>query len=97
MIRRIFDALAPGGALILSEKLLEEDAEKDAFVTMLHHDFKRANGYTELEIARKRAALEDVLRRESWESHRGRLLEAGFAIAERWFQCYNFASIIAVK
>jgi tRNA (cmo5U34)-methyltransferase len=61
----------------------------------LHHAFKRANGYSELEIAQKRAALEAVLIPETLDVHRARLREAGFAAADVWFQCFNFASLLA--
>lgn len=92
LIERIHSGLRPGGALILSEKitagpLLEE----------LHLDFKRANGYSELEIAQKRTALENVLIPESVDTHMKRLRDAGFGEARLWFQCLNFVSLLAIK
>ena len=69
----------PGGALILSEKLRFEDDEEQQLLTDLHIAFKRANGYSELEIAQKRSAIENVMKPDSLESHRQRLLEAGFS------------------
>lgn len=86
----------PGGALILSEKLRFEDAEAHALLTDLHVAFKRANGYSELEIAQKRSALENVMHPDSLEEHRERLLAAGFSKVVPWFQCLNFASLIAL-
>lgn len=97
LLARVHRQLVPGGALILSEKLRFPDPAQDARLAELHHDFKRANGYSELEISRKRAALEDVLRRDSWEEHRDRLEGCGFAVVERWFQCYNFVSMLAIR
>lgn len=36
----------------------------------LHHTFKRANGYSELEVSQKRNALENVMRTDSIETHK---------------------------
>jgi tRNA (cmo5U34)-methyltransferase len=63
----------------------------------LHHDFKRAHGYSDLEIAGKRDSIENVLVPESLDQHRERLRDAGFSSSDVWFQCFNFASIIALK
>lgn len=59
-------------------------------------DFKRANGYSDLEIAQKRSAIEHVMKPDSFEEHQARLLEAGFSKVVPWFQCLNFASMIAL-
>ncbi|QEY64367.1 carboxy-S-adenosyl-L-methionine synthase CmoA [Metapseudomonas lalkuanensis] len=96
LLSRIHKALMPGGALILSEKLRFEDAEEHQLLTELHIAFKRANGYSELEIAQKRSALENVMHPDSLEEHRERLLAAGFSKVVPWFQCLNFASLIAL-
>jgi tRNA (cmo5U34)-methyltransferase len=63
----------------------------------MHHDFKRANGYSELEISQKRSMLENVMLTDSVETHKARLHKAGFEHAELWFQCFNFGSLVAVK
>jgi tRNA (cmo5U34)-methyltransferase len=62
----------------------------------LHHDFKRSQGYSGLEIAQKRDAIDNVLIPETAEVHRIRLTEAGFSRSSVWFQCLNFASLIAI-
>jgi len=96
LLGRIRRALVPGGALILSEKLRFEDEQEQALLTDLHIAFKRANGYSELEIAQKRSAIENVMKPDSLETHRQRLLDAGFSQVVPWFQCLNFASLIAL-
>lgn len=96
LLTRIRQALLPGGALILSEKLRFEDEQQHALLTDLHIAFKRANGYSELEIAQKRSALENVMKPDSLEQHRERLLAAGFSQVVPWFQCLNFASLVAL-
>lgn len=96
LLTRLRGALIPGGALILSEKLRFENADDQALLTELHLDFKRANGYSELEIAQKRAAIENVMKPDSLEQHTVRLQAAGFSRVIPWFQCLNFASLIAL-
>lgn len=95
LLARIHAGLRPGGILILSEKIAGEDPAADALLIEMHHAFKRANGYSELEISRKRTALEHVLVPESLASHRQRLARAGYARADLWFQCFNFVSLVA--
>ncbi|HIQ41254.1 carboxy-S-adenosyl-L-methionine synthase CmoA [Ectopseudomonas khazarica] len=96
LLTRIRQALLPGGALILSEKLRFEDDTQHELLTELHVAFKRANGYSELEIAQKRSAIENVMKPDSLEQHRERLLAAGFSKVVPWFQCLNFASLVAL-
>lgn len=92
LIEKIYSGLRPGGALILSEKVTGEPMLEE-----LHHDFKKANGYSELEIAQKRTALEKVLIPEPVETHLRRLRSAGFGRVQPWFQCLNFVSLLAIK
>jgi tRNA (cmo5U34)-methyltransferase len=96
LLTRIHRSLLPGGALILSEKLRFDDDQEHALLADLHVAFKRANGYSELEIAQKRSAIENVMKPDSLEQHRERLLAAGFTKVVPWFQCLNFASLIAL-
>ena len=97
ILQRIYDGLNPGGILILSEKIVFGESAHDDLMIELHHNFKRANGYSELEVAQKRQAIENVLIPESLSAHRGRLQQVGFQSSEVWFQCFNFASMIAIK
>ncbi len=97
LIDRIYDGLNSGGVLLLSEKVCFEDGQEQALQTDWHHDFKRTQGYSELEIARKRDALENVLRPESLKQHEKRLRAAGFKEVYRWFQAFSFVSIVAMK
>lgn len=97
LIGKIHAGLRPGGMLILSEKIHFEDAALNALFTELHHDFKQQNGYTLTEISRKRAAIENVLVPETLRVHEQRIRGAGFTGFAVWFQCFNFASMVAVK
>lgn len=97
LVQRIYDGLLPGGVLIISEKIAFADPAEQKIQTELHHSFKKFNGYSELEIAQKRTALENVLVPDTLETHQTRLLDAGFQHVNVWFRCFNFASIIAFK
>ncbi|MEQ3695855.1 MAG: carboxy-S-adenosyl-L-methionine synthase CmoA [Pseudomonadales bacterium] len=97
LIDRIFAAMKPGGILILSEKIRFEDEHLQQLNTELHHEFKRGNGYSDLEIAQKRSSLENYLRAETIKNHESRLANAGFSSIDVWFQCFNFASVVAIK
>lgn len=97
LLQRIASAMEPGGALLLSEKFEHQDPDTDQLMIKLHHQFKRSMGYSDLEIAQKRSALEDVLIPERLEIHRQRLLDAGFRQVGIWFQCFNFASLLALR
>lgn len=97
LLRRIHAGLRPGGVLLLSEKTRWDDTSFQDAMTALHHDFKRAQGYSALEISQKRAALENVLVPETIETHKRRLSTAGFSTSETWLQFFNFMSILAIK
>ncbi len=97
LIRRIADGLNPGGLLVLSEKVIDEDPEMETLLFDLHHEHKRRNDYSELEISRKRTALENVLIPETVSDHRRRLSNAGFHHIAVWLRYFNFVSIIAIK
>ncbi|AGB82790.1 methyltransferase, putative [Serratia sp. FGI94] len=97
LLQQVYRGLRPGGALVLSEKFSFEDAPVGELLFNMHHDFKRANGYSELEISQKRSMLEHVMLTDSVEAHKARLQQAGFEHAEVWFQCFNFGSLIALK
>ena len=90
LLSRIRAALADGGVLVLTEKLAA-----NSYFEQRHLDFKRANGYSELEIAGKRAALENVMRIDNEQAHLDRLRAAGFGAAKLWFRCFNWGSFVA--
>ncbi|CAH0540534.1 carboxy-S-adenosyl-L-methionine synthase CmoA [Vibrio marisflavi] len=97
LLKKIYAGLRPGGILILSEKYTFEDDTSNELLIDLHHTFKRANGYSELEVSQKRSAIENVMRPDSIPTHKERLQSIGFSSCEVWFQCFNFGSMFAVK
>lgn len=94
---RLFAALKPGGLLILSEKTINHDRRLNRCFIEIYHRYKRERGYSELEIARKREALENILIPFSIEENRKLLTEAGFTGITTFFQWFNFVSLVAFK
>ena len=97
LLRRIYVGMNDGGLLVLSEKVIDESSHMEELLVDLHHEHKRRNNYSALEISRKRAALENVLIPETVRQHRDRLLHAGFSSAAVWLRYFNFVSIIAIR
>ncbi|MDJ0761337.1 MAG: carboxy-S-adenosyl-L-methionine synthase CmoA [Woeseiaceae bacterium] len=97
LIRRIYEGLNPNGLLLLSEKVVDENPAMETLLIDLHHEHKRRNHYSEMEISRKRSALENVLVPEKVSAHRARLEAAGFVDIAVWLRYFNFVSIIAIK
>ena len=90
LLRRIRRGLSSGGVLIVSEKL-----DAGGYFDGLHLDFKRANGYSELAVSQKRAALENVMRIDTEDTHLARFRTAGYGAARVWFRCLNWGSFVA--
>lgn len=97
ILQRIHDGMTEGGALVLAEKIAFEDEDRHEFMTRLHHDFKRYHGYSDLEIAQKRAALENVMLPETIERHTQRLADAGFRTIHELSRTLNFTAMIAIR
>jgi tRNA (cmo5U34)-methyltransferase len=97
LVSRIYEGLNTNGCLIISEKLHFEPESLNQLLSELHHQFKRDQGYSDLEISQKRDAIDKVLMPETLETHIDRLKQCGFKSASPWFQCYNFGSLIAIK
>ncbi len=96
-IQRIYENLRPGGILLLSEKVISHDRRLNREYINIYHQFKRTKGYSELEIAKKREALENVLIPFSIDENKALLKSCGFESVDTYFQWFNFVSFIAVK
>lgn len=96
-LRRLAASLRPGGVLLMSEKTISHQPRLNRHFIDIYHEFKKSRGYSELEIARKREALENVLIPFSADENRTMLSQAGFAEVECYFRWFNFSSLVAVK
>jgi tRNA (cmo5U34)-methyltransferase len=96
-IQRIYEALPAGGVFFLGEKTIAHASRLNRDFIDIYHAFKKQQGYSELEIAAKREALENVLIPFSLEENIGLLRKAGFAEIEVFFRWFNFTAIVALK
>ena len=97
LLQSIYDGMLEQGILVLSEKIALPTREAETLFVDMHHAFKKAQGYSDLEISQKRTALDKVLIPETLNLHKQRLQQVGFKTVEVWFQCFNFISLLAIK
>jgi tRNA (cmo5U34)-methyltransferase len=97
LVRHVYDSLVDNGVLIVTEKVLTASGPMNKFFIDFYYDYKRRNGYSELEISRKREALENVLIPYRVEENLELFRRNGFEIVETFFQWYNFAGFLCVK
>jgi tRNA (cmo5U34)-methyltransferase len=97
LISSILQGMNENGALILVEKVIGEDSLFNRQFIKYYYDYKKRNGYSELEISQKREALENVLIPYKLLENREMLLRAGFRHCDVFFKWYNFSGMIAVK
>lgn len=97
LLKKVYEALKPGGVFLFSEKVTEESGEISRAFVELHLEMKKGQGYSELEISQKRDSLENVLVPFETSRNLEILKEAGFHSAAIYFKWHNFASFIALK
>jgi len=97
LLQKIYKGLNKGGVLVLSEKVNYEDSKQQQTMTELYQGFKKLQGYSDLEISQKRAALENVLIPDTPGEHIHRLRNSGFEQVFDCFHCFNFVSYLAIK
>ena len=87
--------LADGGCLIIVEKVLGDTPLFNRLWIEHYYALKEKNGYSRLEIAQKREALENVLIPYRLDENRELLARTGFAQADTFFKWYNFCGLVA--
>jgi len=97
LIQTIYAGLRSGGCLILIEKVLGNDALCNRVFIDLYYAFKKRQGYSEMEIARKREALENVLIPYRLDENKELLARNGFTHVDVFFKWYNFCGMLAIK
>jgi len=97
LLRRVWQSIRPGGLLLLTEKIVQDDTELEELQRNFYYRFKEENGYSQLEISQKREALENVLVPESLSLHLERLRRVGFRQCDVWLKWFNFVSMLCVK
>ncbi len=97
VMRRIHAGMIENSALILVEKLTVPDSLVNRLFINHYYDLKRRRHYSEMEISRKREALENVMIPYHLDENRSLLRAAGFRHVETFFRWYNFGGMVAVK
>ena len=97
LIQGIAAGVNEGGCLLLVEKVLGHDSTLNRLFIKYYYDFKKRNGYSEMEIAQKREALENVLIPYQFDENRELLLRNGFKACDVFFRWYNFCGMVAIK
>ena len=97
VMSNIANGMIPGGCLLVVEKVLSKDPKINRSFIKNYYDFKQRNGYSQLEIAQKREALENVLIPYRLEENFELFLSSGFSFCDVFFKWYNFCGMIAVK
>ncbi len=97
LIKNIYEGLVDGGALIVTEKVLTNNTHMNRLFIDLYYDYKKKQGYSDEEIARKREALENVLIPYRIDENMELFRRNGFKTCETFFQYYNFVGFLCIK
>ena len=97
LMKKIFEGMQKPGCLLLVEKVLSKNSTLNRLFIDYYYAFKERQGYSTLEIAQKREALENVLVPYRVEENIELLLNSGFRECEVVFKWYNFCGILALK
>lgn len=97
LIQKIYSGMVDGGVLIVTDKVLANDAQINRFFIDFYYEFKRRNDYSNEEILKKREALENVLIPYRLDENIALFRRNGFTTVETFFQWYNFAGFLCVK
>ena len=97
LFTRLHEEMHPDGLLIVSEKVRNADTPTQNIFDETHLNWKRANGYSEIEVSQKRQALENVMKVDTEEMQLELFQDAGFKVSKQWFRCLNWASFLVYK
>lgn len=97
IVQSVYDHLLPGGAFLLVEKVLGNDAALDRVLVGEYYRLKRSNAYTEEQIQDKRKSLEGVLVPITAKWNEELLRSCGFQRIDCYWRYLNFVAWVAVK
>ena len=97
LMASIYRGMNHNGCLLLVEKVLGEHSTFNRLFINHYYEMKRRRGYSEIEIAQKREALENVLIPYRLGENELLLRQAGFQQVDVFFKWYNFCGLLAVK
>jgi tRNA (cmo5U34)-methyltransferase len=97
LISSVYRGLNHNGCFLVVEKVLGEHSTFNRLFINHYYEMKRRKGYSDLEIAQKREALENVLIPYRLEENKRLLRHVGFQHVDVFFKWYNFCGIVAIK
>ena len=97
LMKNIVKGMKEQSCLVLIEKVLSKNSNLNRLFIKYYYAFKERQGYSRLEIAQKREALENVLVPYRLEENIELLLKSGFRECEVIFKWYNFCGLMALK
>lgn len=97
LLTKMQTQLKKGCLVFVSEKLKMQQPEFQKSFTEVYEQFKRGNKYSNLEIAQKRKALENVLVPFTEQENLALFEKAGFTKVDCFFRWFNFASFVLIK
>ena len=97
LIKNIYEGLNTNGCLILVEKVLGNNSTFNRMFIEFYYRLKKQKGYSDIEITRKREALENVLIPYRLDENKELLSKNGFSQLDIFYKWYNFCGIVALK
>lgn len=97
LLKEVYESLLPGGGLILVEKQQPDPPAFSQLFESTYYHFKETQGYSKIEISRKRDALEDVLVPNTSAENRALLSQSGFSQIHSFYQWLMFEGYVCLK
>jgi tRNA (cmo5U34)-methyltransferase len=97
LVANIYKSLNDNGKFIFSEKVVFEDKVLDKQIIDIYYSYKKGKGYSEVEITKKREALENVLIPFTINENTLMCKDVGFKSVDTLFQWGNFVTFVATK
>lgn len=97
LLKRVYNGLVPGGALIIAEKVHAETGRIQDALTFGYYDRKRRAGFTPEEIMDKERALRGVMYLWTEAELSATLADAGFKEIETIWSDFPFVAKLAIK
>lgn len=97
ILKNIYNSLVDGGVFIFVEKVLGNSLSIDKALVENYYDLKRANGYTDEQIERKRLSLDGVQVPIMSQWNIEMLKSTGFSQVDVFWRYLNFEGYVCVK
>jgi tRNA (cmo5U34)-methyltransferase len=97
LLKRIYDGLVEGGALVIAEKTLAETARLQDALTFPYYDYKLKKGFSPAHILDKERSLRGKMTLWTEAELKTALSQVGFREIEPIWRSFMFVSFLALK